>query len=95
VRRKSLKGQLSVRLQKCSDSPELSDTELLISAVSSLIHSTEQLHGKLGDRRDERIAALEALLNRCYEQHYVPTSDELDALHIPTTSIDGEVDARK
>jgi hypothetical protein len=47
MRRRSLKGQLSIRLQQCSDSPALTDTELLLSAVSSLISSTEQLHGKL------------------------------------------------
>ena len=63
MKRKSLKGQLSCRLQQCCDSLQLTDTELLISAVNSLINSTEQLHHKLsGAELAKRVEQLEQTL---------------------------------
>lgn len=67
MRRKSLKGQLAKRLFAVSDAPQLTDTDLLLLAVSSLIHSTEQLHGKLRYPETVRIADLEAALDECCE----------------------------
>ena len=67
MKRRSLKGQLAKRLFEVSDHPALTDMELLLLAVSSLIHSTEQLHGKLRYPETARIADLEAALDECCE----------------------------
>jgi hypothetical protein len=61
MRRKSLKGQLAKRLFAVSDAPQWTDTDLLLAAVNSLIHSTEQLHHKLAPL-DDRVAKLEEAL---------------------------------
>jgi len=53
--------------------------------VDKLVLEKRTLEG-IADARMTRIEELEALLNLCYEADRVPTSDEMDALNIPTPS---------